>query len=317
MNEIDNKSVCVIMSTYNGEKYLEEQIQSIFAQESVNTCLYVRDDGSTDSTLDILSRYADSETLVSKGVNIGAKYSFLKALSEAPDSAYYAFSDQDDVWDKDKLIKAVQQLKRVDQNRPALYCSATRLVDGELKEIKQKTVYPRRKYKLRQSKTAAREYNFLQGEIRPASGCTMVINKTLKDEICNYSPRVFPMHDYWIIIVCTALGGSVIYDPIPHISYRQHDNNTVGGRKGILKSVVRRINFYKQMGKQYHKKMYLEILDAYESKMPLEHRTRAREICLYDKGIKYKAKILFNSLLWKGRLRWRIEMLTLILTNNY
>lgn len=103
------KSVQVVMSTYNGEKYLKEQIDSILSQEGVDVRLYIRDDGSSDRTTDILASYQEHKNVkIEKGNNLGFAKSFLTALDECDEADYYAFSDQDDVWEKDKLSTAIE-----------------------------------------------------------------------------------------------------------------------------------------------------------------------------------------------------------------
>lgn len=98
---MNTKSVQVVMSTYNGEKYLKEQIDSILSQEGVDVRLYIRDDGSSDRTTDILASYQEHKNVkIEKGNNLGFAKSFLTALDECDEADYYAFSDQDDVWEK-------------------------------------------------------------------------------------------------------------------------------------------------------------------------------------------------------------------------
>lgn len=105
---MNTKSVQVVMSTYNGEKYLKEQIDSILSQEGVDVRLYIRDDGSSDRTTDILASYQEHKNVkIEKGNNLGFAKSFLTALDECDEADYYAFSDQDDVWEKDKLSTAI------------------------------------------------------------------------------------------------------------------------------------------------------------------------------------------------------------------
>lgn len=109
---MNTKSVQVVMSTYNGEKYLKEQIDSILSQEGVDVRLYIRDDGSSDRTTDILASYQEHKNVkIEKGNNLGFAKSFLTALDECDEADYYAFSDQDDVWEKDKLSTAVQLIQ--------------------------------------------------------------------------------------------------------------------------------------------------------------------------------------------------------------
>ena len=117
------KRVNVLLSSYNGEAFIEEQLQSVAAQEGVTTNIIVRDDGSTDGTRDILDRWQESGKLTwYGGDNIGWSDSFMHLLVHAPEADYYAFCDQDDIWMPDKLKVAVEHLER-HPDTPTLYCS--------------------------------------------------------------------------------------------------------------------------------------------------------------------------------------------------
>lgn len=303
---MSKSKVCVVMSTYNGEKYLKEQVDSIMGQKDVNVILYVRDDGSSDSTVSLL-KGLNSGIIVKEGKNCGAKTSFLKALSEAPEAEYYAFSDQDDVWDEDKLITAIQQIQEEELRTPGrcvLYCGCTRLVDENLNVIATKN-----------TSMNTTVNGFLKGQTRKPAGCTMVFNKTLRDEIAKYMPTVFPMHDAWIYNVCLAIEGSIIYDPYPHINYRQHGNNAVGGERGIFKSIRRRAQFYKKMGKCFHTKMFMEIAENH----PITKTNMDRYIFVssYARSIKNKLALLRDKQFMNGNIKYRIETFLLVMLNAY
>lgn len=300
--------ILVLMSTYNGEKYIKEQIDSIFAQKNVNVSLLVRDDGSSDNTLSILDEYTSNFVKVLKGSNVGAKYSFLYALQNAPDADYYAFSDQDDVWDDDKLINAISKIsdsEKKNSDIPLLYCGRTRLVDSNLNFMRNGKTFHRR------------SIEWLCGEPLSAAGCTMVFNKRLKDIVASYIPVTFPMHDAWVTNVCLAVGGTVIYDDIPHISYRQHSLNVVGGNRNFFSSIKRRILFYKKMGSNYHVKMYREIIHAYSALMPENNIVRCEMICNYGRNFKNKMKLITDKMFWHGSMKWKFETFFLILFNKY
>ena len=210
------KKVQVLMSTYNGEKYLKEQIDSILSQEDVEVNLLIRDDGSTDKTISILENITKQNENVRYyiGENIGSARSFMDLVKQSKEADYYAFADQDDVWNSKKIISAIKKIEN-DNNKPSLYISALEVVDEELNTIKIKKV----------------SGNFcFEGEICKnfATGCTMVFNKKLCDIIKMYNPEYIIMHDSWITRVCYAVGGNVIIDENTYIKYRQHGNNVVG-----------------------------------------------------------------------------------------
>lgn len=213
------ENVTVLMSTYNGEKYLREQIDSILAQEKIKVNLIVRDDGSSDGTISILEEYkAKGELSYYCGQNIGPARSFLQMLNTAPESDYYAFSDQDDYWLPDKLATAVNML-RAYKDRPCLYFCQTQLADKDLNKTDSVIIKPLLTF------GESLVYQFV-------GGCTMVMNSKLKDTITKYSPEYLPMHDVWVYDIALATGAYVVFDPTPHILYRQHGNNAIGQSHG-------------------------------------------------------------------------------------
>lgn len=127
------KTVMVLLSTYNGEKYLKEQIDSVLSQKNVNVNILVRDDGSYDETKTILQKYQDEGKLKwYTGNNLKATYSFLDLLHNTPKADYYAFCDQDDVWNENKLIMAINKLENLPKYKPALYTGRLNITDSEL-----------------------------------------------------------------------------------------------------------------------------------------------------------------------------------------
>ncbi|EME3486548.1 glycosyltransferase, partial [Enterococcus faecium] len=131
--------VIVLMSTYNGEKYIREQLDSIFNQKNIAVKVVIRDDGSNDATQSILDEYKKKHNLNwYTGKNLNAAWSFMELINNAPDSNFYAFADQDDVWDNDKLFIAVEAMKNcgTETNEKAImYSCPTRLVDEKLNSI--------------------------------------------------------------------------------------------------------------------------------------------------------------------------------------
>lgn len=214
--------VWVLMSTYNGMDFIEEQIESILSQTNCDVHLLVRDDGSTDTTIDILKSYEKkgSLTLLSDNINLGPAKSFLKLLEMAPDDGYYAFSDQDDYWNSDKLERAIVMITQAEKgNMPLIYYSNSDVVDRNLNNTGKKV------YSGKQNPTLER---VLCGY--GIQGCTMVLNKALRDIFLSIdvSKERIGMHDYFLCDLCMACGGKILYDDFATMKYRQHENNVVG-----------------------------------------------------------------------------------------
>ena len=223
--------IVVLLSTYNGQKYLSKQIDSILKQNVEHLDLLIRDDGSTDDTLSIIERYSEKYDNISyyRGKNKGACQSFfdlIRRVSENYD--YYAFSDQDDYWEKDKLDIAVRKLREIDEQIPMLYCSNVIATDEHLHPIG---------YLFKKNKIEVNFHNAIFENI--AVGCSCVTNQKLLSLIKQHIPQRCYMHDWWIYIVATYFG-KVIYDNDSYILYRQHSNNVVGASKSILQQYVRR-----------------------------------------------------------------------------
>ena len=212
-------TVAVLLSTYNGQQYLQEQLTSIMEQQNVDVTLYVRDDGSQDDTLRILSEYKGKIKLFRED-NIGVGNSFMQVLYRAGlNSDYYAFCDQDDIWLLNKLEQAI--LKIADCQQPVLYCSNQTLTDGQGHIIKN-----------RHQNIVDTSYMQILCDNK-ISGCTMVWNRALQGILYQVGRRpsdsllVKRIHDVWVAMVA-SVAGRIIYDPASFILYRQHGNNVVG-----------------------------------------------------------------------------------------
>lgn len=223
--------IAVLMSSYNGEKYISEQIDSILQQEGNNTIdLWVRDDGSKDNTQNILKEYEVRKKLKwYTGENLGPARSFIDMIKHCGDYDYYAFSDQDDLWSSNKIATAIKCLEH--REEPAIYCSNAELVDKNLKTLNQYC----NKFNPQYSLAGV----LIGGGVQ---GATMVFNKELAIKIINrITPEFIPMHDYYISVVCLSLGGKIIYDSNSYMKYRQHENNVIGIDKRISSTIENRI----------------------------------------------------------------------------
>ncbi|WP_412166865.1 glycosyltransferase [Bifidobacterium apri] len=230
--------IAVAMSTYNGEKYLPEQIESILAQKDVYVEIYIRDDGSSDSTISILKKYEKDHANihVSAGNNVGFARSFLTDLASITGFKYYAFSDQDDYWQEDKLISAIRMLEK--STRPAIYYSNLMDTDQDL-NVRDTTRLQERKKTL-ESVTMRRSI----------AGCTMVMNNELKELVCR---RQFPAslgpigHDSFIMSLAYSVGADILFDENSYIDYRQHSNNTTGASGGAVNRIKKEIKFWHKL----------------------------------------------------------------------
>lgn len=276
-----NNKIIVLMSTYNGEKYIKQQIDSILAQKNVEVNLLVRDDGSTDGTLEILEEYKLRGKLsYYTGNNLGPQLSFMNLLQKASKGDYYAFADQDDFWLEDKLSCAINMLKNNDVE-PALYLSQTQLTDSDLNYKKSIIVNPYITF------GESLIYKF-------AGGCTMVFNDKLRKLLSNRLPKIMPMHDIWIYTFALAINAFVVFDKIPHILYRQHSNNAVGQGQGFFfewKQRYRRLTT--QSGERHNQA--LELRNCYSDIIPKKNANLLDEYIEGKHCLTKRIGLLFNK----------------------
>ncbi len=274
-------NVLVLMSSYNGQKYIKEQIDCILAQKGVNVKLIVRDDGSTDGTLQILKDYADKNLLeYYTGGNLGPQRSFMHLLKNAPQSDYYAFADQDDFWMDDKLATAVNMLgSSVEQ--PSLYFSRTMLADSSLNPLGSVEVSPLLTF------GESLVYEF-------ATGCTMVLNDRLRTVINAYTPEYLAMHDVWVYSVALAVGATVKFDKVPHMFYRQHGNNVVGQGQGWMHDMKKRVGRIMRSENSRYRRAK-EIVNGFSGMMPDSNRCLAENFVNAKTSFVQRVKLCFDK----------------------
>lgn len=249
--------VQVLMSTYNGSEFLREQIESVLNQSYHKVKLLVRDDGSTDSTKDILKYYLHKNperVQVIWGSNIGVINSFFELLNIADHSCdFYCFCDQDDVWFPDKIDRALRQLNGL-SHIPAMVCTTTYVTDKSLKPL---NIWP---------KPPARQPSFFNAVVQNiAVGATITLNKRARELIIGKAIQTefIQMHDWWTYL-CVSAFGKVIFDSQPSILYRQHGRNTVGGETSFYNLLIRKWkSFRRNRGKYLLRKQAAEFNRIY------------------------------------------------------
>jgi len=237
------RSPIVIMATYNGRRFIEEQFSSIAAQTVPQLDLIVSDDGSTDGTREwlatALAGWTKGRATLIEGPRAGnSSDNFRHLLLALPDDAEtVALADQDDVWLPEKLDWAQAALAEVPTEVPAVACSRTRLID----EAGQPIGY---------SRYFRRPPSFRNAVVQSiAGGNTMVLNAAATRLVKESFRRVHvPAHDWWIYMIVTGAGGRMIYREQWDTLYRQHDNNVVGDNQGWGARLVR---FRKLLGGEF------------------------------------------------------------------
>lgn len=238
--------IAILMATYNGEKYICQQIDSILSQTCKDWELYIHDDGSTDNTIaaveSYVEKYPDKIHLIDGKSTGGAKYNFFYLFGQV-EAPYYMTCDQDDVW-LDKKIELTYDKMLTIENKadvPCLVYTELRVVDSELNTIADTMSG----YQSLDCHKRTINQFILQNSV---TGCTMMINRALRDKMLHITDIDNTiMHDWWAALVAAQFGKTAFIDE-PTILYRQHGDNSLGAL-GInkLSYIVRRVWQKKQI----------------------------------------------------------------------
>lgn len=231
---IATAKIAILMCTYNGEKFIADQIDSIQQQSHKQWTLYISDDGSNDATLEIIHQkflnWKGNECVFLNGPKLGFCRNFLSlACNKSIQADYYAFSDQDDVWDKNKLLVAVGKLHNtMNPNIPELYFGRSTYADENLRPYAQ-------------SRKMTRPLGFKNAILQSvAGGNTIMFNQAAKRLIENVGVVPAVSHDWWLYQLISGVHGNVYYDENSYILYRQHESALIGGNTS-LRSKFKRI----------------------------------------------------------------------------
>lgn len=256
--------IAILLCTYNGDKYLSQQLKSIEIQTYQNWMIVASDDGSNDSTLNILREYQlkwkGKKFIIKQGPRDGYSSNFLYLATDPEIKAkYYAFCDQDDIWHSDKLEIAIKNLSTNEvANKPYLYCSRSNYV---LDDLTWYGLSPLKK-KLPSFENALVE--------NIAGGNTMVFNQATKNILEKIGVIKVVSHDWWTYLLVTSVGGTVFYDRIPRIDYRQHKNSLIGSGYRIIPRIKRIYDVFNGSKKlQYN--LNIEGLMVLKKMLPRKH----------------------------------------------
>ena len=225
------------MATYNGEKYLYEQIESILNQSYKNWILLIRDDKSEDSTVSIIEEYEKKDSrirlLSDRKGNLGFVKNFEELLKNSQEE-FIMFSDQDDYWEKDKIKNYIEILQKDEKlsQIPLLIHSNSFICDKELKIVKEKFV---------DSSIASEKNGNSYFFSYVVQGSTVMINRKLK-EICIPFLSSVTLHDRYFHLISEFFGKRIFIDK-SLMKYRQHMNNEIGARRNILQKILKKRYF--------------------------------------------------------------------------
>lgn len=292
MEELKDE-ILVLMSTYNGEKYIEEQIDSIESQKlNIPLSILIRDDGSKDKTKEIINNLSNKYKNIKliEGENIGCNASFFELFKIANGYKFYAISDQDDIWLADKLQRGIDKIKSEKENIPILYGSCSYLMDDE-GNIKGTTQKQLRDINL---------YNTIIQNFVP--GHSDIMNHELllllKREL-DYS-KIY-VYDFWITNIA-VLYGKLIFNNEPATKYRIHNTNTVGYGKSKIQWFKERVKRLKKgVGSQISKQIsyFYEVND---SNIPKVYKDEISKFIVSNKNVLGRIKFIFSTQLYRQKI---------------
>lgn len=257
-----NKTIAILLATYNSEKYIKEQLDSLLGQTYHSISITVSDDTSTDKTVAIINEYMENHkniTLIKSDAPLKSpQANFWFLLKNAPEADYYMFCDHDDFWLKEKVEKTLNKMFEIDDGCPSLVHSDLFVTDGDLNIISN-SMFDSQGL----NKNPSLKNSLIQSSV---TGCTMMINSALRElALKKQDTTGIIMHDWFLTTLCLAFGKIGFVDE-PLILYRQHGNNQVGAKntRSIDYIFKKAVDFKKN--KQRIKDTYLQakaIVDVY------------------------------------------------------
>ena len=302
-----NDAVVILLATYNGEKYLREQIDSLLAQTHKNMRILVRDDGSKDNTIEILTNYAAAHPAIfqiNQGPNLGFVGNFLELIATAPAGAVaYFFCDQDDIWQPQKVASACQLMQTIPQG-PVMHFGRLSVVDEALQPLCLSPHITRWSF----------GNALLESQV---TGCTIALNQEAMKTLQSVRPlpERIVAHDWWAYLVISALG-TLVYDEEPRILYRQHAQNSLGAARTRWQELKQRWMNYRngRWLKRRPEPMAAHLLELYRDRLSSDQVHLIEAVSLRRLGFWSPLWLYLRGVIWrKGALNQGILLLMLLL----
>ncbi|NJP39849.1 glycosyltransferase [Oscillospiraceae bacterium HV4-5-C5C] len=244
-----NPKVNILLATYNGSLYINDQIESILSQSYKNINLYIIDDCSSDNTIEIICRFSDKRIiLIDNNKKYGYPGAFNYLLKNCSDADYYCYADQDDIWNRDKVERAVNMMEKYERSNPSLYFADYIICDSQLNPI-------------RRSWTVPKPITFYNSLFQCyAYGFTVMFNQAQRKLLISSMDKVkHPQKDYWNQMIAIGMG-RIIHDNYICANWRRHGETT-------SPSTVKKLSFmiwrYKHFLLEDKFKDYHDMLDDF------------------------------------------------------
>ncbi|MDY2802003.1 MAG: glycosyltransferase family 2 protein [Fusobacterium mortiferum] len=241
---MDKKKISVCMATYNGEKFIKKQLESILNQTMEVDEIIISDDNSTDNTLEIIKSFNNSKIKVLKNLEQGVVNNFENSLEKSTGD-YIFLADQDDIWTLDKVEKVIKNLKIYD-----LVVHNAKIINSEDKIICKKTFF-----EIRNSKKGLLKNLYKNSYI----GCCMAFNRNILEKSMPF-PKNIPMHDSWIGLI-SEIYGKIYFDEEVLFYYRRHENNVTelnNSKNSKLKQLKIRWIIFKELKNKIFKRLTIK-----------------------------------------------------------
>ncbi len=298
--------ITVLLATYNGEAHLCAQLDSLLAQSYKDFRIVIRDDGSSDGTVDIINRYAKEnpeKISIAIGEPTGSACGNFSALFDLVDDDYIMFCDQDDIWLPDKIEKTLGYMLEAEEqypDTPILVHSDLRVVDGNLNTVCESFFEFQQILQDKVTLPRLLVQNYV-------TGCTMMLNRKLKT-LCGSIPKECAMHDWWLALVC-SLFGKIICINEPTMLYRQHGGNQVGAKaaKGIG-FIKRKLETLDRVRENYNA-TYIQakiLLERYCDKISEKQLQVLRAYCQIEHSSRFKKIRLMHRYDFRKCTRLRV-----------
>ena len=236
--KLANQKVAVILGFYNGNNFIEEQVESIFNQNFKNIDIFIFDDNSKlkleFKDLKINNNKKPKIKITKRKENLGYAKNFLMGLEEVgKEYDFYAFSDQDDIWEKDKITRGIEALISKESKFPKLYCSRTSYYNSECSKV------------IGSSKIHPKKPTFANALLQNIAGGNTILMNNLARQIVVKTVKAenFISHDWWCYQIISGAGGEVIFDKHKTVRYRQHNYNLIGKNNGFVDIKSRILEF--------------------------------------------------------------------------
>lgn len=306
---INQELIAILLCTYNGSKYLREQLDSFIGQTHRNWVLYASDDGSTDDTLDILREYQrllGNRLIILEGPREGFARNFISLIQHpVVDGDFFAFSDQDDIWLEDKLARSLTALKRERQDVASLYCSRTQLVDAT-------------GHNLGYSPLFSKAPSFRNALVQSLAGAnTMLINRRTRELLATTQPHArIVAHDWLTYLLVSSYQGVIIYDQSPTLLYRQHGGNLIGSNTGMRSRLARLIRTLRGRFSEWNE-MNLCILLEHKANLAPENQRILEQFDLARRSaLPNRLRLLARSGVYRQTLAGNLSLLAAAILNK-